>query len=153
MICTINTDASYSPISKRAAYAFWIVSNNFTIKKSGLFRELCQKPEEAELKSILNAIFMVKEQTELSKIIINTDCLNAIHILTLDNKSIQKYKLTWGKYYYKMYLKYTKRKSFKVEFRHVKAHNDTDTSRTWVNNWCDKQAKTELRKTYKKDGK
>jgi hypothetical protein len=138
MLCTINTDASYSPISKRAAYAFWIVSNNFTIKKSGLFKGLCQKPEEAELKSILN---------------INTDCLNAIHILTFDKKSIKKYKLDWGKYYFKMYLKYTKNKSFKVEFRHVKAHNDTDTSRTWVNDWCDKQAKTELRKTYKKDEK
>lgn len=150
MTCTINTDASFSPTTKKAAYAMWLVSNSFVIKKSGLFKEECEKAEEAEIKCILNAFFLIKEQTYLTKIIVNTDCLNAIHILTTSVKEILKYKLGWGKKYRKQFVRYTKDLKATIEFRHVKAHNDTETKRTWVNDWCDKQAKIELRKTYKK---
>lgn len=34
-----------------------------------------------------------------------------------------------------------KTKKNKFKYRHVKAHTSIKDSRTWVNNWCDKEAK------------
>lgn len=32
-----------------------------------------------------------------------------------------------------------------IEFRHVKAHSGVDDKRSYVNEWCDKEAKRRLR--------
>ncbi len=84
----------------------------------------------------------------IQRIIINTDCMNAIHVYKNDMKAIKKYKL--DKIYKEFttqrntFNQFTTQKGIMVEFRHVKAHERTDTARTYVNDWCDKNAKKAL---------
>jgi len=144
MLATINTDASYSKLTKQATFAFWIKTDMYTIKRSGVIKSLCDTSTEAELKCIINAIYTISEQTGITEIILNTDSLNSIHILTKDIKNIRKYRLHWGDKYLKMVESIIK--NIKIDYRHVKAHNDTDSRRTYVNDWCDKAAKEQMGK-------
>lgn len=152
MIVTINTDASFSRKLKIGSYAFWIVCDEFRIKKSGVLKDQVKRPEEAEFKCVINALFeLFNKQTSrpVSKIIVNTDCLNVICCVANDEKSIAKYKLsklmplahTLKKLHAKSNLK-----NICIELRHVKAHTNNPDARSYVNNWCDTAAKNELHK-------
>jgi len=143
-IVTINTDASYHSEFKVGAYAFWIVSDMGRICMSGAFKERVKNPSEAEIQCILNAIHVFKKQRikDIYKIIVNTDSLNAIHIFKNDKQQIKRWGLKWGDGYREKFNKMGLSKI--IEFRHVKAHKETSTARSWVNDWCDKSAKEQL---------
>lgn len=143
MLVTINTDASFNKDILRASYAFWIKTDNYTIKMSGIIRTKCKDSTEAELKCIVNALYVVSKQIGIKSIIVNTDSLNSIHVLTKDIENIRKYRLHWADKYMKIANSYINGK--KVKYRHVKAHSGTDSSRTYVNDWCDKMAKERLK--------
>ena len=147
MNITINTDASFCPLTKVGGYAFYIVCNQFKIQKAGEFKTLPKSSIEAETMCIGNAIATLLSQelpNQVNYIIINTDCLNAIHSITMGG----------GKVYGKVRKLKNKikrvSKANKLEFRHVKAHNGTPDARSWVNDWCDKEAKKYMRKARKK---
>mgnify|MGYP000191404166 CR=1 FL=1 len=92
MLVTINTDASYDPHIRIGAYGFWIVSNDLLIKQGGSFKHSCKNPHDAEAKCILNALYALgTKEGYISKIIINTDSLNANALLTRDTEHIFKY--------------------------------------------------------------
>jgi ribonuclease HI len=153
MIVTINTDASYYHDHKVGGYAFWAVCNDWKLCKFGSLKEPCTHPTEAEIKSIVNAIHMVlKQGNNIDWIIINTDCLNAIHLFRNDHKEIQKFGLIRFNPFFKRIKGLIKRyeskigRKIKVEFRHVKAHTTTATAKSWVNDWCDQKAKEGARK-------
>ncbi len=149
MLITINTDASFHPNLKYGAYAFWAICNDFKITKSGVFRKKCLTPDDAEAKCILNALTVIlKAHTGISKIIINTDSLNAIAYLTNDKRHTDKYRLpTSQRVRFSNLLNEFRRKHrrTKIEFRHVKAHSGIADSRSYVNEWCDAEAKKQLR--------
>ena len=152
MLVTINTDASWDPQLKIGAYAFWIVSDGFRVKQAGVFKNSCINPHDAEAKCILNALHaLATKEGYISRVIINTDSTNAIAILTGDKEHIQKYLgKKNNKQYNHLRSKYRKLKKnvngmFRVEFRHVKAHSGKDDKRSFVNEWCDKTAKSFLR--------
>ena len=150
MIITINTDAAYHSSHKVGAFAFWIKCDLGKLAMSGALKEKMetgwQAPTEAEIKCILNAIAALKSTgwIGIGKIIINTDSLNAIHILTKDQKAIQKYLLKWGGKFRGQFQQMTAKFPCAIEFRHVPAHKNTDTPRAWVNEWCDQKAKEAL---------
>lgn len=99
------------------------------------------------MKAIVNALHVL-ESTDyvVEKIIINRDNVNAVSgkngneiqklmtnvIKRIKKKSITPIHMNYGGKY--------------VEFRHVKAHSHTNNPRHWVNDWCDKQCKAELKK-------
>ena len=149
MIVTINTDAAWHSDTKIGGYAFWITCDEGRMMQSGVLKRRAGRPEIAEFKCILNALWVVgvKKLKNVSKIIVNTDCLNVIHLVTGDKKAIKLYKLYWGKYLVKEYTllltKFKIKKSI-VKFRHVKSHNGTETKREYVNDWCDRSAKEEM---------
>ena len=147
MIVTINTDAAYHPEHKVAAFAFWIASDRGRICHCGPLRKKVSRPEQAEFKCILNAIYVLgrQEYKNITKIIINTDCLNVIHLIKKDKKKIQKYHLgSWGRHlvveYELMMIKFSLAR-IPIEFRHVPSHTGDTTARSWVNDWCDRHAK------------
>jgi len=148
MLVTINTDASFHPRLKHGAYAFWAVCNDWKITKSGLFRKLCQTPDDAEAKCIINALTVVlKAHKGISKIIINTDSLNAIAYLTKDEAHIRKYGLSHSKMrQFQQCLSVLPISKSQLEYRHVKAHSGINDKRSYVNEWCDAEAKRQLRK-------
>ena len=153
MLVTINTDASFHPRLKYGAYAFWAVSNDFKITKSGVFRKLCQTPDDAESKCIINAFTVIlKSHKRISKIIVNTDSLNAIAYLTKDLVHIKKYNLSLPKMrQFQQCLSLLPIVKITIEYRHVKAHSGVGDKRSYVNEWCDAEAKRQLRtKTIKK---
>lgn len=148
MLCTINTDASFHPKHKVGAYAFWSVSNSFKIQKAGYLQEFCIDSHDAEMKCIINAFYTVLNSGyKISKIIINTDSLNSIRVFENDKDAIKR----WGLFKYKKHRKKfneIRSKSSKalffgleIEFRHVKAHSNKKDARSYVNEWCDSNAK------------
>lgn len=148
---TINTDASFCGRSKAGGFAFWIVHNDFVIKKAGKFKELIVRDSsEAEVKCIGNAIWMVLQQQDLKptrKIIINTD--SKIAMRQIQNKHTQP-----GAKTLKLINKLTAALGCQQwEFRHVKAHSGVNDKRSFVNEWCDKEAKRFMREARKEINK
>lgn len=150
MNITITTDASFSSKYKRGTYAFFITCNIGRMSQAGALRKKCNSPTEAEIKCIINALSFVYQQKELfskcKNIYINTDSLNSIHIWNADNQSIYKYRLRGLASQLSLDIHKLKKlfKGKTIELRHVKAHVSTDTKREWVNDFCDKAAKTEM---------
>jgi ribonuclease HI len=140
---TINTDASYSIQQKCGGYAFYIVCDSFKIQKSGYFKIHPENPMEAEMMCIANALHVLLHQKALPKtnfIIINSDCLNCF--VRISKNSKDKLGRMIAKLIRQIREKTTIKGSLpKYEFRHVKAHNGTQDARSWVNDWCDKEAK------------
>jgi ribonuclease HI len=150
MIVTITTDASFHPELKYGAYAFWAVSNEFKITKSGVFKQKCKNPDDAEMKCIINALKVVLySHSGITKVIVNTDSMNSITVLTNDKKKQNMYMGGWRKFtemrriYSRML--HGQKNHCSVEFRHVKGHTLDGSSRSWVNDWCDQRAKSDLR--------
>lgn len=140
---TINTDASYSHQKGVGGYAFYIVCDLFKIQKSGSFKHNPKSALFAEMQCIANALHTLLAQQELPKfnlLVINCDCLPAFEHISFNSK------FEVGKMIF-MQLKFLR---CRYEFRHVKAHNGIPDSRSWVNDWCDKEAKKMMRKAYGK---
>lgn len=139
---TINTDASFHPIKKTSGYAFYIKTDDFTIKSSGGFRK--QEPKniaEAEIMCIGNAVHHALNLAKLPKvdfIIINTDCMAAINAIKKGNDGLG------GKVKDMIAALALRCGGAKYKVKHVRAHTNKDDSRSWVNNWCDKHAKKEM---------
>lgn len=151
MVVTINTDASFSRKYKVGSYAFWIKCNEFDIKKSGILRKKISRAENAEFRCIINALhnlFTQKTKDRIGLIVINTDCMNVIHLINDDKLAMRKYDLgSWGRHMVLTYnLLRSKHKHLKtrIEFRHVKAHKEIEEGREFMNDWCDKEAKKQL---------
>lgn len=148
MLVTITTDAAFHPQHQAAGYAFWIACDAGRYAYSGNFRAKVKRPEIAEFKCIINAIHAAIVKFKPNKIIVNTDCLNVIHLVTNNKKAIRLYGLgSWGKHLvikYDQLLAKGKISPKSVTFRHVKSHVSTLSKREWVNEWCDQNAKMKM---------
>jgi ribonuclease HI len=144
---TINTDASHHPVKKAGGYAFYIVCDLFKIQKSGAFKVDPLDSIDAEMKCMANALHTLLMQKELPTcdlIVINSDCLFSFSMIGLRKKGIGKTvalilrdvrnRMAWKEAVLPSY-----------EFRHVKAHSGKSDARSWVNEWCDKEAKKWMR--------
>lgn len=142
MNITINTDASFCPHTKVSSYAFYIVCNKFKIKKAGLLRGEVRNPVTAESMAIGNALAALLKHKDLGQIyhiVINTDCTHAINNIECSGglyKQVRKLRDRVIKQH----------KPIKLVFKHVKAHNGAPDARSWVNEWCDTEAKKVMRK-------
>ena len=151
MLVTINTDASFHPQLKFGAYAFWAVCNEFKITKSGVFRSKCKDSHDAETRCIVNALNVVLlSHKGITKVIVNTDSLNAIAILTNDKAHIKRYMGASHSMIQKLRNAYKETlakntNKITIEFRWVKAHSGVNNKRSFVNEWCDSEAKRQLR--------
>jgi ribonuclease HI len=146
---TINTDASFCPDQKVGGYAFYIVCDCFKIQKSGMFKSKLSSSLDAEMKCMANALYMLSNQKELPEaniIVINSDCLMSFEKIT--RKSLNLIGRKVANYLRSVRLKTSMNGVImpKYEFRHVKAHNGTNDARSWVNDWCDKEAKKWMKK-------
>lgn len=148
MLVTINTDASFCGETKIGAYAFYLRSNTFLLKKSGVFREKCATSTDAEFKCIINATKVCLQQDKsITRLIINTDCKTSIAALTglmTNKKSIKRYAPLVA-----MFEKLVKKYNVEVSLRWVKGHAGNIDARSYVNEWCDKEAKKQLRSKIK----
>lgn len=140
---TVNTDASYSHKKNAAGYAFYIKCDLFKIQKGGMFKTMPDNPMDAEMKCIANALHTLSSQKELPKcrlIVINSDCLNCFGLIK------KKSANSTGRKIYNILRELRKKTGMpKFDFRHVKAHSGVKDARSYVNEWCDKEAKKWMR--------
>lgn len=145
---TINTDASYHPEKRVGGYAFYIVCDLFKIQKGGMFKQNPKSAMEAEMMCMANALFTLLAQKELPStkwIIINSDCLYSFRRIGIRSKD------DIGKVVAKILRDVRRRMALRggilpqFKFRHVKAHNGAIDARSYVNDWCDKEAKKWMR--------
>lgn len=155
MVVTINTDASWHPIHKCAGYAFWITCSNGRYKRSGKLNDTCDRAEIAEFRCIINSVHYMLNRV-VSKpgfVIINTDCMNVIHVINGEIAQQRRWGLLKNKHFQELRDTFWKLipEGVKIEVRHVKAHVSTDTPRDFVNDWCDREAKKQLHKFLNKN--
>lgn len=142
---TINTDASHEPATNISAWAYWIRSTNFLFKDSGLLPDGVPNSSIAEILAIEQALLVVNASVaKMSgltkgniKLYFNTDSTWAMGAI--------KGEIKKGKHIAIAKQVQALAAGYHVEVRHVKAHRDTDSARTWVNDWLDKQAKFHVR--------
>lgn len=151
MLATINTDASYSNKERIGAFAFWISTDAGRLKRGGILKGTVTDSEEAELKSIANALYLLfdrrSELPGISRVIVNTDCKYAINKISRGMAPKNENVVYMMAYWVHCFCLQLKRKyDINVEFRYVEAHRFSkgtkwDTSRHAVNEWCDRTAK------------
>ena len=74
MIITINTDASFSHEHKYGTYAYWIKSDNFCYKGSGIFKDPVTDSTDAESRAVMVAIWILKEaKADFDVLVLNRD--------------------------------------------------------------------------------
>ncbi len=140
---TINTDASFHPKEKFGGFAYWIVYDGNRIKGAGAFKDKCCNSNDAEIKAIINALStLLSKNIDISKVIFNTDSKNAIKELTKSGVKTDLKKAFDN-------LIYGRQTKIDFEFRHVKAHSGIGDKRSFVNEWCDENAKIHMRKQLK----
>lgn len=139
---TITTDASYCPVEKRAAYAFWISSDLGSIKKSGMLKQ-CKTSGEAELMCLYNAIhYFIKNGLKCEMLYVNTDYQAAADLMPDKMKPFsEKFIHSILRQIARILNEYGQ----PFIFRHVKAHVKVLKARGYVNTWCDKEAKRVLK--------
>ena len=147
---TVNTDASHDPVTKTAAWACWIKSSHYLIKEAGLFPEPVINSSVAEAMAIEKALELLdgliahedflRDHRDRGKIalFINTDSMwtiNALKGMVKRSKHVETARRLRSL-----------AEPFTIIPRHVKGHSAGEDSRSWVNNWCDKQARGLVRK-------
>lgn len=148
---TINTDASFHPIYKVGGYAFYIVCDLFKIQKGGMFKKKAKNAQDCEAMAIANALHTLLAQKELPSttyIVINSDCIGAYKSVGLKREGI--YRMTAEALRSLRKRTASKKGVPKFDFRHVKAHNGTPDARSYVNDWCDNEAKKWMRSAVEK---
>jgi ribonuclease HI len=150
---TINTDASFHHVHRVASFAFWIRHDQGRIKQAGPLKD-CPNSLEAEIRAIGNAMYalLYSKFTDIDYIRVNTDCKFAIQaILGVKKHSASKETLRavrdiMDKLRKRYKRKIKKRKFPFIDFHWVPAHTgNTETQKSWLNDWCDVNAKKHLR--------
>lgn len=129
---TIITDASFCHRTKAAGWAAWIAADEFPkIREFGPFKKPPKTSSEAEIQAALNGLFLAY-RAGARLLLIQSDCLGVGHMIDNRTKKFLNFQ--------KLHLA-----NSKVEYRHVKGHTNNPASRSWVNRWCDEQAKKAMR--------
>lgn len=119
---TIITDASWCPDTLAGGWASWITINLgeevVRIKRSGRFKDLAKSAEVAEIWALENGIYLAKDYCDNANLLAQSDCAGALRVL--------------------------RKKYGRVKFRHVKGHTTKNDARSWVNRWCDKEARKHM---------
>lgn len=143
MNVTITTDASYCSREKVGGYAFQIRSDEGLIKMSGPLKGEIQTPTEAEMKAILNAIYVVKNQLkDIHIITINTDNMFVVeNVFKVETKRSRKRLQITKETLKQLQEEIASIRCTKVQLKHVRAHVEVTNKRQFVNDWCDTYAR------------
>lgn len=147
MLITLFTDAGYCDKTNLASWAIWAKFNGQTLRAAGVFKELQTGSEVAEIKAIINGVYLARKKFITPfikpKILIQTDCKVAIEVLV--NRASKRVKKKKELNELNSIFKNTI-KDLRFEFRWVQAHQGTITPRNAVNTFCDEQCSLHLNK-------
>lgn len=147
---TVCSDASFSYKYKKGAWACYIRTPYATICESGLIKDDTSSAIEAELFALANALYIVGQIEDLNKhnLIVYCDNQGALVEPKITKTPASRYykrqveRNTWFHEHIKVQLD----KARAYELRHVKGHtprkywNSSYSSRSYMNDFCDKEA-------------
>lgn len=146
---TVFTDASFCPETKCAGGAFWArgeierMSSAFPIAGA-------VQAHEAEIAAACMAIILMDKDPAMgrllklgqqTRVVLVIDCLA---IRDAFEGRIRPSTPIVDQYIAQVEA-LRQQHGFFLKINHVKAHKGTKTPRQWVNNWCDKEAKRQMR--------
>ena len=132
-ICTIVTDASFCAKTNVAGWACWVVYDGQREKRYGAFKGIVQHSGHAEIKAILNGLYIAKQLHDPQHYHVVSDCLNAMDNLKIGREKVWRRKM----------LEIIGESN--ITFKHVKAHTNVQDARSFVNRWCDEHAKKSMK--------
>lgn len=145
MRVTIITDASWCDMTQAGGYGYWVACERGRERGGAAFRVRPSSSLIAEMMAMVNGLCQAVRSGLVmagDRVLIQTDCQAAIDIFSGKTDPHNREEL--------QVLTHMKRalksSSLVVEYRHVKGHTAGNTPRTYVNNYCDHQARTAMRK-------
>ncbi|HHG4356329.1 hypothetical protein IPC102_09600 [Pseudomonas aeruginosa] len=145
---TVFTDASFCPNTRAAGGAVWARGEQIRFQDSFPIRHAAQA-HEAEILAVCHAIQKIAEHPELgaelrkgpmTRLVIVVDCLAVKQAFEQEIRAGQIVKEA-----IRAAMQLREQLGFWLKVNHVKAHKGTDTPRQWVNHWCDRHAKAQMR--------
>lgn len=135
--CTVIVDASFCPKTGAAGWATWIRADvsPVAIKRAAAFKAPLASSGEAEVKAAVNALTFVPKQT--TNVLLQSDYMGLVDAIS-QPKSVRGAA-------FRLLLEEHGHTWFTLRARHVKGHHLDGTARSWVNDWCDTQAKHHMR--------
>lgn len=131
MRATIITDASWCPKTKAGGWAVWISADGWKHRASGQFKAPPDDNNVAEVLAAINGLALAYRRGA-RMLLIQSD---SVAVAT----ALKRGK--WG-------MKPARDLHFpscRIEFRHVKGHTRTQDARSYVNRWCDEQARLHMK--------
>lgn len=147
-LVTIISDASYCPRTHAAGYGFWAVSHRGRHAGGGSFKSGLDGASTAETMAIVNALHVtlslgIAEKGD--KVLIQTDCLFAIHLLTgVIKKAERRHPDSWRAF--QRFIELRAVHELAVDFRHVRGHTKVDDQRSKAQRHSDKRARDGMKK-------
>jgi len=144
MLVTIYTDMSLD-VNGNAAYAFRARSDKGLLKGGDIVTIDNPTTNKAEYYAIRMAMWaVINKWDNVSCLFINTDCKSAC-VAHWRLEGFDKRKKGGIPHDIKEdvinVINYFKQKKITLRFKHVRAHQGTGNVRSWLNDWCDTQAK------------
>lgn len=131
MRATIITDASFCPQTKAHGWACWIsLDGGKKVRRSGSFLKNPVTSNEAELWAAVNGLVIAYAEGART-ILLQTDCLGVVQSMGKE----EVFQANWAHRF----------PGASISLRHVKGHTDNPDARSWVNRWCDRQARVHMR--------
>lgn len=136
---TVITDASFCPNTKSGGWAAWVKGDGgIVVKRSGALR-LCENSTHAEVAAAANGCWLAAA-SGARELLLQSDCMAVIHILRGACKAPLLLE-TW-----RLLMAMPVMQGVVVTGRHVKGHGRVKDARTWVNDWCDREARIYMEK-------
>lgn len=134
---TVIADASYCYQSGCGGYAYWVSVIGRRIKGSGRFKTKPLNHNDAEYKALMNGLHVATRDRNIKKVLLQTDSMATVHQINKNLGFIKQFRQNRPDVY--------------ITARHVKGHVKQSDKRYkepryYVNSWCDKKAKEQMRK-------
>ena len=134
---TVITDASYHPDTKAGGWAAWVKGDGgMVFRQSGPLPEAVNSTV-AEVMAAANGVFLAANGGA-TQILLQSDCMAVIHLIQGKTQSPRILEV-WARL-----MSFTCMRGVVVTARHVKGHGTIKDARTWVNDWCDRHARTHM---------
>lgn len=144
MRVTIITDASWCPTTKVAGYGFWVACERGRRRGGGTIKTLVPSSMAAEMMAMVNGLCQGMRLGIIASgdaLLIQTDCQAAIDTFSKFRNPSDNVEAQVVAHMEEL----CRTGSLTVEYRHVKGHTAGRTPRTYVNNYCDAEAKKYMR--------
>lgn len=146
---TVITDASFCDDTNAAGWAAWIRVDGISkpIKRSGQFKSDVPTSFHAEMLACMNGLWIAK-QYGAQAFLVQTDCLGVVNLFNRKPKG--RGTKAFGQL--GSHLKDIGIPRAAVTARHVRGHTREPDARSFVNRWCDTEAKRHMRENRSQKG-